>query len=480
MLYLLYPIILGMIPVHTLYAQNLSEISKESYLKVSVSIITIIVLGYSLLYLINRDISLSALLSCINFFLLLYANYFYIGMFSSYNRKLNAHRKIFAISYITICIIFSLILYIALKEVSLDCFNKIAFYISVTLTLFIFLDIHNKSEISKQAINTQLDSTNLKNERSYISNFFKPDIYHIILDAHDGFSYPETCDKEFKKALEDRGFHIYENYRANYNYTSLSLPSMFNMDYIHNLIKNQNSYNRAITYPLYAKNFVFNEFKELGYNCNLYINKMCQHIFSKENQNTKINIDIELKKLLSFSSIIHIIFSENYYRYPNDFTDMLDIYSKFKNDEVPNYRFMHLMAPHRPYYFDEFGNKLPQSEHINNKNYFSYMKYVDKHIISLIDKIKSKMKENSIILLHSDHPYNRGKEFNILCAAYFPERDDYKCIEENGTLVNLFRYIFNKKLLTNYKILDDKFYLCNYLGDILAEVKDTDIIKTQV
>lgn len=131
----------------------------------------------------------------------------------------------------------------------------------------------------------------------------------------------------------------------------------------------------------------------------------------------------------------------------------------FSNDKIndnPQYKFVHAYAPHAPYFFDELGNKINSSEYHDIRHFFTYTKYIDKKIIQLIDKIKSKMKKNSIIIIHSDHPGIGA--FNILCAIYFPNYNDHKCIPEDGTLVNLFRYLFNNLFATDYKILDNEFY----------------------
>ena len=61
-----------------------------------------------------------------------------------------------------------------------------------------------------------------------------PNIYHIILDCHIGFGIKEYFDEEFFNALKERGFYNIKNFKSNYNMTQLSMPSIMNMDYIHN------------------------------------------------------------------------------------------------------------------------------------------------------------------------------------------------------------------------------------------------------
>ena len=64
----------------------------------------------------------------------------------------------------------------------------------------------------------------------------KPDIYLIVLDEYAGakslkdlFSFDNT---EFEAQLTERGFHVLQNSRSNYNYTPFSMASMLNMHYL--------------------------------------------------------------------------------------------------------------------------------------------------------------------------------------------------------------------------------------------------------
>lgn len=150
---------------------------------------------------------------------------FIIAVFSRYKRNKLSYRLVYSLLYIIGCIFLSSSLCFILKEHNLILINKILFYGPSIITFFIFFDIIGKQNITKQAIKKQYYEF-----KNINTNNPKPDIYHILLDSHEGFSDKNYCDEEFKIALKDRGFYIYENFKSNYPTTSFSIPSMFNMN----------------------------------------------------------------------------------------------------------------------------------------------------------------------------------------------------------------------------------------------------------
>ena len=471
--YVLYPLILCLIPIHSLYAQNITEVSKNNYISLLSMIEAILALGFFTLNFLFNNLNISAVILCINFFLLLYANYIFIALFSTYKRHKLKYKTGYSLVYIFLCGIISFFIAGLLRKFDFEFTNKFLFYTSLTITCFIILDIFQRQSTSKKAILSQ--ETTIKNTNK-INEI--PDIYHIILDAHSGFANEELCDSTFKEALEERGFHVYENFMSNYTQTYLSLPSLLNMDYIDNLLGDQNQYyHSTTTYPLYPDNIVWKQLKTIGYECNIYVAKILENIFHNHKLKMESKKDNQLLNLIIFSSILKSAFNFKKDDYSNNFADLLEAYSKDSVKNHPQYRFLHALAPHLPYFFDENGCKLNHNKYFDDNNYNSYMKYVDKNIIQLIDKIKSKMKQNSIIIIHSDHGRHYSDSiWNVLCAIYFPNKEDHTCIPTDGTLVNLFRYLFNKIYSTEYKILDNLFYRNAELNQ-LEKIENPDISK---
>ena len=83
-----------------------------------------------------------------------------------------------------------------------------------------------------------------------------PDIYYIVLDMYassdvlkDVFGYDNSSFTDF---LEERGFYVAYNSRANYPVTYLSLASSLNMGYVNRLTHNlgEESRDRSILYKM--------------------------------------------------------------------------------------------------------------------------------------------------------------------------------------------------------------------------------------
>ena len=466
MIYSLYSFLLCLFPVHSHYAQNISEISLSEYVKTLIGILLIVLAGVLGLNLLVKNIHLSCLIFSFVFYVILYANYFYIALFSEYKRSKKLYKYLFLASYIIGSLLLSTGIYFVFKQVNLLAFSKLLFYFSFFITIFVLADIFSKYSNSRVKIDFDKDNfVDLSDEKSDY-----PDIYHILLDSHPGFSHENYVDYEFKSELEKRGFCIYKDFQSNYNTTSVSLPSMLNMDYVQNFITPKNDgYTPDLTYPYYANNAVFSKLKKLGYKFNLFIDSYFYAMLSRHTDST---IDSGrsnyLNKLLLFSSIGGI--------FANKSQNLEDTISKpikqFKkigisNSKTPAFSYMHILAPHWPYLCNENGVEFSKRAHYNNANYFTYAKFVDKQILGLIDEILERKKDNSLIVLHSDHSLF---DTHILMAVNFPKSEDSNCLKKTGSLVNLYRCIFNKYFGFNYEMLENKAYKI----DIYFRLKEVD------
>ncbi|MBS4759863.1 MAG: sulfatase-like hydrolase/transferase [Clostridium sp.] len=338
------------------------------------------------------------------------------------------------------------------ENINLSGLSKVLFYISLFLNVFVLADIVQK--LSYTNVKVDIEKNVFDKEKMKVL----PDVYHIILDSHAGFFHKKYSDENFKNALLKRGFCLYENFQSNYNTTSISLPSMLNMEYIENLVKPENGrYLPDMTYPYYANNRVFSIFKKLGYKFNIFIDAYFYSMLFKHNVNMYISGRVNsLLRVLSFSSLTGIFCKKL-----QNLDDAL--HHPIKNfqasginlDEEPSFSYMHILAPHWPYLCDENGKLLPKKQQQDLQHFLSYTKYVDKQVINLIDSILANKKKNSLIILHSDHG---PLDTHILMAMYLPEGDKDDFINTNTTLVNLYRCIFNKYFDTSYEFLEDRVY----------------------
>src|SRR5436190_2002842 len=64
----------------------------------------------------------------------------------------------------------------------------------------------------------------------------RPDVYYLVFDCYPGNSflrdYMQFDNSLFNAALKEKGFHIIENPKSNYNRTALSISSTLNFEYL--------------------------------------------------------------------------------------------------------------------------------------------------------------------------------------------------------------------------------------------------------
>ena len=463
-MYQFYPLLLCLLPAHSIYGENFSEVSLKNYL-FAIPIIT----GFTLLSItglnhLTQNILLANLIFCFNFFAIIYAKFVFMANFSKYKRSIFKYQIGFIIGYIVCCAIISTIVIKLARFLPLEFISKVLFWGSLVISFFIVTDIIKKVLTFKQSA---IESPVVQfSEQKNL-----PDIYHILADAHTGFALPEFCDDNFKTELEKRGFTIYKNAKSNYTQTNWSVPSMFSMDYIENIVegegKNKNIYPSFKALSKYGDNPWFNTLKKNNYRLFFSVTKPFHHLV--RHFSSKKNLELKLT-----NRIIETIFSTSIFAVrPFFFTKrnpekyLFNLLKNFKKqcttpNEHPKYCFTHFLAPHRPYLFDENGNRKSKAETRDEKNYFSYQKYINKQLLKLIDEITPQIKENSIILLHSDHAHggNLNSRHNILLAIKFPKNYNPECIKDDITLVNLFKGLQKEIFNENKEFSENKYYVC--------------------
>jgi hypothetical protein len=144
------------------------------------------------------------------------------------------------------------------------------------------------------------------------------------------------------------------------------------------------------------------------------------------------------------------------------------------NKDKPIFAFIHILLPHPPNIFGPNGESIIPGNSISSEiwdekiAYIDQLKFANKEITKVIEKILDK-NEKSIIILQSDHGSGLDINFknpdesmmlqrlSILNAYYAPEISENR-FHENITPVNSFRIIFNDYFNGSYKILEDRNY----------------------
>lgn len=470
-MYLIYPLLLCVIPIESIYSQNFVDISFKSFMSAVLLMGIIEVFAFFAINFFLNKPDLSALLVCFLFFILFYGNHIFIGLNSQYRASLKKTKIKFLIGYIAFIILTVYVLGFCFKNVDLSFLSKILFGITLFLNLCVI------SDIVKRTSNVQKSDEVLKDLKIDDENL--PTIFHIVLDAHTGFYSDDFCDEQFKNELLKRGFVNFKNPRSNYNRTHVSMPSIMNLDYIQDVLNLDLKHCQAQnTMFAYSDNFVFRVFNQLGYKINFITNAVSEKIASplvKKNGVCLVNGQVALIFVsIFFSSIFALFFKMDRYKSYKSF--LKKAFKKFgwicENRQTDkSYNFVHFLAPHYPYFWDEDGNELERGETLKNANYGTYQKYIDKKTLEYVDLILKNQNKNTLIIIHGDHGIHDTKnEFNTLLSIYFPDKNE-DVENKEITLVNLFRIIFNRYLKTNYMFLEDRFFKTDNNKKPLVEVK---------
>lgn len=349
----------------------------------------------------------------------------------------------------------------------------------------------NRSEIwgrfrdKKEGLTHKIDAGDLDQQM--------PDIYYIILDGYTSSKVLREIygydNDEFTDYLERKGFYIAYDSWSNYAQTTHSLASSLNMEYI-NYVKDivDSKYSaQGIIYLMLRNNKIVDFLKKIGYK---YVHFATA--YGSTAHNKFADMEFHLGKGNEFYMMLIKTTMLNYFEEKliiNDARkrtlDTFSILSKMHTVAGPKFVFAHLIIPHPPFYFDEYGN-LPDTtkggattnEWADKDKYVSQVAFVNKKVIEFVDEILSRSSEPPVIIFQGDHGSaatfgldangweNPTREMieerlSILNAYYLPGGGD-TILYSSISPVNTFRVIFNYYFSTDYELLKDIGYFSSY------------------
>lgn len=465
-------ILLGLIPVHILYINNMKECNMIEYIATCAIISTIL----SCFYIIFSNffsLETASFLTLITWGFIYSQKKMFLKVATPFQLTRKHIKNSLLIAYIALWMVTVLTINYALTLANINIINKSLNYIAFILTALIGITIFSQYAQNQKQKNESLNEIKEKASLNFEDNTTQnnaevyPDIYHIILDAHPGFNNPEYTDEKFRNELLKRNFKIFDNHYSNYDYTTQSIPSLLQMEYfktsaesedteennnyIHwssltnNLFKYllSKSYNLNIIHP----NYRFGTNLKLADNFQLYTSKC--HPLNKLRLLNMIKFNCGLK----FKAPFYFINT------PNEILFDFDKITTFTKRNKPSYNFVHILAPHAPNWFYQNGKKSNGGVAPT----FEYIKFCNNMSIKAIDKIQ-KNNPDAIIIVHSDHGIMENEyRYRILSTIYIPDRYSNSInLPERLTLVNLFRYIINGLFEEKLSIKEDKFFHMDY------------------
>ncbi|HEX7844802.1 MAG TPA: sulfatase-like hydrolase/transferase [Chitinophagaceae bacterium] len=439
---------------------------------------SIIALLISFLFrFIVKDIRKAAL---IGFFIIAFDIFF--GSFQDFLLKHFASN--FFVRYIFILpatLVVIILLTIYLKRTKKN-FYQACLFLNLLFIVLIAMDLVKLFSFSLEK--KEPPFTDISNQFIKCDTCSKPDIYMIITDGYAGDtvlkSYFNYDNSAFKSSLQQRGFHVINNPRSNYNFTVYTIASMFSMDYIQNMDKHKMVTQQDIylTRDIIKKN----NFTEFLYSNGYTIEN--NSFMSPGGTENRIRLYYFPPKRGLFTSQTFVnrftrnigyhfpFYSDLYYRYikneeyNNRLMDSLTRKAAATKSEHPRFIFSHLIMPHHPYYYDSLGNRNPYVDSRRDvedgkKDYIQYLTYCNKRLLDLVDTIISSSQKPPIIILMSDHGYRRfyDKKYNdfqfmTLNTVLFPNRN-YSGFYDGMSNVNQLRVLLNSQFGQKLPLLKD-------------------------
>lgn len=441
-IWIIYPLLCCLLPVHILYRKNISETSLKQYFYTVFLFTLLIGVLNTIVQVIFNNSFLSLILTVLYFFMFLYGNYFFIMFFSSYKRTRLKYKVIYFIFYILFAGILTYVLSLLSQDILIST-GKVFFYLSIFLTFILFIDISNKEKY-KQNFIFEKDENNINS-----INGCYPDIYHIVIENTEKTVPDENLINFCESSLKKNNFTIYDNHKANYDCPLLAIVSMLNMEYCQNIsvdiiedLKNSGNYyfiNNLSKFFL-KNNYKINFMHPSLANCfpKLIAEDIC-YIQTGRHQN-KILLSMLFSSLWYITCAAFCIkrpFNKEAETQKSIETVIQQTSSIFNAEEQPSFNFIHIKS--------------------QNKSYSDSNNILCIEVSKLINSVKETMKPNSVIVLQNITSGGKDKDFSVLSAIYVPPEYDFNMPEE-VSLVNFYRYILNYFFKTESPILKDEFY----------------------
>jgi hypothetical protein len=512
LLLILTPLLIALYPISRVYLVNIDAIPLLHSFFAIISCSIVFSFALFTICLIYKSLEKGSLIVSLSLIMLYSINilYFYILVPISIqlNRITLFGLRIFRVSYILIPILL-FIIYCLIKIHKANHINpfisKILFVTFLALHAVTLVQLSVKIQNNNQSIKEYdylnattkkhlLEKAKLAKTEWSLKNL--PDIYFIILDSYSSNKQLQEVysfnNSSFTNSLKKMGFVVFDDIMSNYECTKYSLPSILNMNYIPAQI------DPLPTNHLWANNNVTFFLEQLGYKI---VNHLKVDTFNSEvslfTYKDKSITNYILQELKDFyfgshsffqtiisqnpilSSFVPKIFDQLSWQYSQTKTlEKLSSLEQISNIPQPKFVYAHFMCPHTPWVWDKGEipldiKKIEKAfERTLQTSYIYSIKFINKQILKIIDKIITKSKQPPIIILQSDHAF--GGSFNykkekldlvdektkleIFYSYYFPNHTQ-KSTSKNISPVNNFRHILNYYFNAKLKLLKDEYFI---------------------
>jgi hypothetical protein len=513
-----HPILFAIYPILFLYSVNQNELQLDViWAPIFISIIFSILI-WVLCSLIFRSIQKGALFTSAA--IVAFSSYGHVISFISRFEPcvsqaayLRNDKTLFSLLIVS-AVLLSLFLFRTKRKMpSLHLYLNVFTIVFILIQLVSIVRTENKIRKSFQALGVEQNANKKESANT-------PDIYYIVLDMYAGKEILQEIygydNSKFEEDLSSLEFEVLENAKSNYAHTYLSLTSSLNMEHVNTLEETlgKSNWSNGVIYEWMhnAKAMAFA--RDHGYKLiNFQSGFGPTDDLKIADVNYRINTPFPLLKL--FNKEIALTAFDHQYLKLTILSPFLEkdlertirgqFLHTFKTlaDELPyerekTFALAHIVLPHPPYLFDEFGNEIPEEElkkgwerFIDKENYIKQLKFTSDKTLETVKNIIERSETPPIVIIQADHgttnilgdphgwprpaPIEGIKErMSILHAVYLPGSPDI--LYEDITPVNTFRFIYNYYFDANFELLPDTIYYTDFVNmleffDVTEELK---------
>lgn len=325
-----------------------------------------------------------------------------------------------------------------------------------------------------------------------------PDIYIIIMDSYARADVLQDIynvdNSAFLKYLQETGFYIADQSRSNYIQTALSIASLLNFDYLipWNPPNNLTGYQDYLRKPV-MENKLFTFLKQNGYSTVAFQSGFLFTEFE--------NADFYYQSIYGLNDLEFLIVSKSIFgivptfitnsSYESHRQRILANFEKLMDTPRlpgPKIVFAHILLPHPPFVFDEFGSAVKNLRPYSNMDgdlyegsdeeyltgYRGQLLFANTLLQNLIQEILEQSTVQPIIILQGDHGpgvYTSWIRLEETCVwertgilnAYLVPTDIKSNLYPSISPVNSFRIILNGLFDTKFDLLDDNSFYSTHL-----------------
>jgi hypothetical protein len=314
----------------------------------------------------------------------------------------------------------------------------------------------------------------------------RPDIYYLIFDSYTSSKALKASwnfsNDSINSFLQQHNFKVTHNAHSAYDFTSLSLNSTFNLNYLplpaqalqHNLINF--NYGRSIL----GNSLVMKWFDSQGYAIDYLSLLSASH---KNNAFYPLAPDEPLhwlrrqtiervwlepslwNKLLSMLGLAKKGEVSPALQAIDDYNKkLLDTVAHLPAIGAPRFLYAHFMLPHNPFIYKRDGSRRTAQDAVIMDEvkakafYLDQLIYTNTYIQQLVNALLKDGKRNKVIIIQGDHGYREylpsdpADRFAIFNAVYFGD-GDYSYISDSMLSVNTFRIVLNKYFNQHLKLI---------------------------